>query len=905
MLQNSKAPYKRPNSKKPKPTSIQPTSPSPTPLLKSLPKKGQNPIHTNPVSAAAAAAEDKPASSDAPRRRRSVRPPPVISTPAGVPARDGAGAPRHETLPPPRMPFRPRLPLLPHLRRHLRSPFLPLPARRPLSYYPSTAAAVAEVTESEEDAVVNRAPKLIGFGGVVRGSARVGCNGGAVGEDDVVARIELCHELLRERRWREMRAGLAQLVSEQGSGSAPTLCDILWNRFRECDSNSCVWDALAASYARAQMVHDALYVLTKMTSLNMQISVFTYDSLLRGLRMTDKALELFEDMESCGISPSEHSHIILIDGLCKQDKVGEALSFLQEARKKGKFKPLGMTFNILMSALCNRGFVQDAKSFLCLMLKYGLIPDKYTFSTLIHGLCKVGSMLEAVDLFERVTKEVELEIVTYNCLINGYRLLGKTREIPRIIQMMRGQGIEPDLVTYTILIAGHCESGDVEEGMKIRKDVLDQGLQLNIVTYSVLLNALFKKGLVYEIDNLLGEIYNIGLDMDVVAYSILIHGYCKLGEIERALQVCNMMCSSLRVMPTSLNHLSILLGLSKKGLLVEARWYLDNVAIKCQPTDVVFYNVVIDGYAKIGDIVNAVRLYDQITVAGLQPTIVTCNSLLYGYCKIGDLQLAKSYFTAIQLSELVPTAVTYTTLMDALSEAGEVNTMIRLFYEMPEKRIKANAVTYSVVIKGLCKQLRFKEAISVLDDMDREGINPDPITYNTLIQGFCEAQDVQMAFHIHDRMLCRGLVPTPVTYNFLINVLCLKGKVTQAEELLDSLRENGIKLKKFAYTTLIKAQCSKRMPINAVLLVGKLLNAGFEVSIVDFSAAINRLCKRQFAIEAFMLVPIMLSVGIYPDTQMYYVLGRALQKSNELVYLPILNALAIKTGFKGSVLVSG
>ncbi|KAG8088702.1 hypothetical protein GUJ93_ZPchr0010g8150 [Zizania palustris] len=520
----------------------------------------------------------------------------------------------------------------------------------------------------------------------------------------------------------------------------------------------------------------------------MQISVFTFDSLLYGLRKTDMALKLFEEMESCGISPSEFSHSIIIDGLCKQDKVGEALSILREARKEEKFKPLRMTFNILMSALCNWGFIQSATSFLSLMLKYGLIPDRYTYSTLIHGLCKVGSMEEALNLFERVTKEgTKLDIVTYNSLINGYRLLGLTREIPKIIQMMRCQGIEPDLVTYTILITGHCESGDVEEGMKIKKDVLDQGLQLNIVTYSVLLNALFKKGLFYEIDNLLGEIYNTALDMDVIAYSILIHGYCKLGQIERALQVCDVMCSSQRVMPTSLNHLSILLGLCKNELLVEARWYLENVASKYQPTDVVFYNVVIDGYAKIGDIDNAVCLYHRITGAEI-------------------------YFRAIQLSGLVPTEVTYTTLMDALSEAGEVNTMLSIFDEMVANRIKPNAVTYSVIIKGLCKQLRFDEAINVLSDMDREGVNADPITYNTLIQG----------------------------------------KIIQAEILLESLREKGIELRKFAYTTLIKAQCAKGMPIRAVLLVNKLLDAGFEASIEDFSAAINRLCKRQFVKEAFI-----------------------------------------------------
>jgi pentatricopeptide repeat protein len=139
-------------------------------------------------------------------------------------------------------------------------------------------------------------------------------------------------------------------------------------------------------------------------------------------------------------------------------------------------------------------------------------------------------------------------------------------------------------------------------------------------------------------------------------------------------------------------------------------------------------------------------------------------------------------------------------------------------------------------------------------------------------------------------------MPTPVTYNLLINVLCSKGLVIHAEMELESIRKQGVKLRKFAYMTLIKALCAKGMPCKAIMWVGKLLDAGFEASIEDFSAAINRLCKRQFTKEALMLLPIMLSVGVYPDIQLYYVLGTAIRKSNEFFYLPILQALATKTG---------
>ncbi|XP_025794777.1 putative pentatricopeptide repeat-containing protein At1g13630 [Panicum hallii] len=286
------------------------------------------------------------------------------------------------------MPFPPRIPLrrlLSHLQR--RAPRPPAPQSRPLSYSPCSAALSAAATESEEEAVVGgdaplAPPRSGGAGGAPPGP--LWAREGALGENEaelgrkasIVARFRLCHELLWQRRWREMRGELAQMVGEQGPDSALALCDILSNGFREWHSSSIIWDALANSYARAQMIDDALYVLSKMSSLNIQISVSTYDSLLYSLRKTDMALEIFEKMESCGVSPSDYSHSILIDGLCKQDKIGEALSFFQDARKEGKFKPLEMTFNILMSALCNRSFIQNAKSILCLMLKYGLNPNR-------------------------------------------------------------------------------------------------------------------------------------------------------------------------------------------------------------------------------------------------------------------------------------------------------------------------------------------------------------------------------------------------------------------------------------------------------------------------------------------------------------------------------------------------
>nr|CAD1831362.1 unnamed protein product [Ananas comosus var. bracteatus] len=289
------------------------------------------------------------------------------------------------------------------------------------------------------------------------------------------------HGGLVEEDPREVRRILRQITDEEGSGSAPYICQMLLYKFREWDSNTIVWDMLANAYATSKMIHDALYVLSKMDSLTMQASISTYDSLLYSVRRTDIAWELFQEAK---------------------------LMVLQEKGKSSR--PCIMTFNALMSALCNVGFVQVAKSFIPIMLKYGLLPDRYSYSTLIHGLCIVGSMEEALELSEEMQKSgMEFDMITFNSLINGYRLLGLMSEVWKLIQMMIQQGLQPDLVTYTILITGLCEKGNVEEGLRMRMEILSRGFELNIVTYSVLLNALCKRGLVHEVEKLLNEIETI------------------------------------------------------------------------------------------------------------------------------------------------------------------------------------------------------------------------------------------------------------------------------------------------------------------------------------------------------------------------------------------------------------
>ena len=76
---------------------------------------------------------------------------------------------------------------------------------------------MAAATDSEEDVIAARDALLAPPYDRVGRSPRFGEDRAELErKTSIAARIRLCHELLGQRRWREMRDGLAQMVSEQG-----------------------------------------------------------------------------------------------------------------------------------------------------------------------------------------------------------------------------------------------------------------------------------------------------------------------------------------------------------------------------------------------------------------------------------------------------------------------------------------------------------------------------------------------------------------------------------------------------------------------------------------------------------------------------------------------------------------
>ncbi|XP_048431183.1 putative pentatricopeptide repeat-containing protein At1g13630 [Pyrus x bretschneideri] len=469
---------------------------------------------------------------------------------------------------------------------------------------------------------------------------------------------------------------------------------------------------------------------------------------------------------------SDYTTSILIDGPCHQSGLQDAVSFLVDAERT-ETGPCVVSFNIIMSWSCKLGFVDVAKSFFCMMFKYGLVPDSYSYNILIHGLCVAGSLEQALEFTKDMERHgVQPDTLTYNILCKGFHLLGLMSGTRKVIQQMLVKGLNPDHVTYTIMICGHCHVGNIDEALKLRKEMISRDFQLSVIVYSVLLSGMCKSGRVEETLGLL--------------YSILIQGLCKQRDVQKASEIYRGMYRK-RIIPNYSANRGILLRLREKGDIYEARKYFDHLTTRK-------YNIMMDGYVKLGSVAEAIKLYKQIIEKGINPSTVTFNTLIHGFCKIGKLVEARRMLDTIELHGLLPSPVTYNTLMNANCEHDRG--MLELLQDMEAKAVEPTHVSYTVVIKGLCKQGKLWDAVHLVEKMYAKGLTPDQITYNAIIKCFCKAQDFEKAFQLHNEMLIHDLEPTPVTYNLCVygdleDADRLKAEIIKAKQKAENRKENN------------------------------------------------------------------------------------------------------------------
>ncbi|KAF1863974.1 hypothetical protein Lal_00031117 [Lupinus albus] len=226
------------------------------------------------------------------------------------------------------------------------------------------------------------------------------------------------------------------------------------------------WNSIIGGYIQAGFCGKAHKLFMKMQESDSPPNIVTWNVMITGYMQNgdeDWAFDLFQRIEKDGkIKPDTASWNSLISGYLQSGQKDKAL---QMFRKMQSFHiaPNSVTMLSIIPACANLLALKKVKEIHCCAVRRNLVSELSVSNILIDTYAKTGNILYSRSIFDGLSLK---DIISWNSLIAGYVLHGRSESAVDIFYQMRKEGLQPRRGTFASIISAFGHSGMVDEGKK-------------------------------------------------------------------------------------------------------------------------------------------------------------------------------------------------------------------------------------------------------------------------------------------------------------------------------------------------------------------------------------------------------------------------------------------------------
>ncbi|XP_068653071.1 uncharacterized protein [Aristolochia californica] len=153
------------------------------------------------------------------------------------------------------------------------------------------------------------------------------------------------------------------------------------------------------------------------------------------------AEEIFRKMKETGLIPNA---VAMLDGLCKDGLVQEAMKLFGLMREKGTI-PEVVIFTAVVEGFCKALKFEDAKRVFRKMQNNGISPNAFSYKVLVQGLCKGKQLEDAIGFcIEMLEAGHYPNVATFVGLVDEFHKEKGSEEAQSVIRRLREKGYAVD-----------------------------------------------------------------------------------------------------------------------------------------------------------------------------------------------------------------------------------------------------------------------------------------------------------------------------------------------------------------------------------------------------------------------------------------------------------------------------
>ncbi|XP_073045356.1 pentatricopeptide repeat-containing protein At3g04130, mitochondrial [Primulina eburnea] len=358
----------------------------------------------------------------------------------------------------------------------------------------------------------------------------------------------------------------------------------------------------------------------------------SYDKLvdiLGKMKKMEKMRALVEEMNE--------DHIVSLNTIAKvMRRFAGAGEWKQAVKTFDELEKFGLeknteSMNLLLDTLCKENKVEQARA-IFLELKSHIPPNANTFNIFIHGWCKMKRIEEAYWTIQEIKGHgFRPCVISYSTIIQFYCFQCQFWKVYELLDEMEAQGCHPNIVTFTTIM--HCltKSGEIKEALQVAERIKLAGCKPDVLFYNALIHSLRRAGCLEDAINVFTkEMPHNKVIPNTSTFNTMISMFCHHGQEQRAVQYLRDLENSPYCKPDVQSFYPLIKSYFRAGKTGECLTKLVDIMVKKHHLclDLATYTLLIHGLCRNNGCEWAYQLFRDMITQGLKPRYLTCSFLL-------------------------------------------------------------------------------------------------------------------------------------------------------------------------------------------------------------------------------------------------------------------------------------